>query len=77
MSRVPHLLLVRNKCYYVLGTVPSVSIYYHKYIIYSVHLLDNPFLMVKTYSSAWFLSKSSGVFRVWTGNGVLTKEGIR
>lgn len=57
MSRVPHLLLVRNKCYYVLETVPSVSIYYHTYIICSVHLLDNPFLMVKTYSSAWSLSK--------------------
>lgn len=42
MTCVPHHLLVRNECYCLFETVPSVSKYYHKYIICSLNLLDKP-----------------------------------
>lgn len=45
MTCVPHHLLVRNECYCFLETVPSVSKYYHRYIICSVDLLDKPFFL--------------------------------
>lgn len=45
MTCVPHHLLVRNECYCLLETVPSVSKCYHKYIICSVNLLHKAFFL--------------------------------
>lgn len=57
MTCVPHHLVVRKECYCLLETVPSVSKYYHKYIICSVNLLGKPFFSVKMDSLAWSLSE--------------------
>lgn len=43
MTCVPHHLPVRNECFHLPKTVPSVSKYYHKYIICCVNLLDKTF----------------------------------